>query len=315
MNQFWMAGLLPMLMIGPLQQQAAEQSIAPDLSNPETETLAIDEDRHDRFTIPVTIEGAGPFHFMIDTGSQATAVTYDVTDKVAFESLGTATLVGMASRRTVDLVELDNLQIGNQVIHNVAAPVLQSRHVGAQGIIGLDSLQDFRVMLDFRKETITVEDVSSKSSRRGFEIVVRARHKLGQLLITNAEVDGVKATVIIDTGAQASLGNMALRERIRARRQMEVETRDVNGVTLMGELSLARTLEIGDLTLENVPITYADAPAFEALGLKDTPVLSLGMQHLKIFDRVSIDFSSRRIMFDLPKNVRQPTPEFNASRL
>ena len=305
MNAFWMTTALPALLAASLLQNVGPKPIAPDLADANTDILSLDEDRHDRMTVPVTIDGIGPFDFMIDTGSQATAITEIVHDQMTLPSLGTATLVGMASRRQVQVVELDRFEVGTRTIHNLAAPVLQRNNVGADGIIGLDSLQDFRVLFDFRKETIAVADVDDRRSNRGFEIVVRARHKLGQLLITNAYVEGVKATVIIDTGAQATLGNLALRERIRARRTADVTTTDVNGVSLVGQLSYARTLRIEGLELRGVPITYADTPAFEALGLKDTPVLSLGMQHLKVFDRIAIDFSERRVLFDLPRTARQ----------
>ena len=63
---------------------------------------------------------------------------------------------------------------------------------------------------------------------------------------------------------------------------LEVTTTDVNGEPLLGQLAYVRSLEIEGLKLKNVPLTFADAPAFEALGLQDQPVLSLGMQHLKI---------------------------------
>lgn len=290
-------------------------AIAPDLADPATELIDLAADRHDRFTVPVTIDGAGPYRFMIDTGSQATAVTEFITSQVTLPSLGPATLIGMASRRTVQVVELDRFEVGTRTIHNISAPVLQRQHVGADGIIGLDTLQDFRVLIDFRKETIAVADANDRNSNRGFEIVVQARNKLGQLLITDAMVEGVKATVIIDTGAQASLGNLALRERIRARRGENVETMDVNGVRLISELSYARSLSFQGLELVNVPITFADAPAFAALGLQDRPVLSIGMEHLRLFDRVAIDFAKRRILFDLPANLRPRFDRGGASRL
>ncbi|MEL7217991.1 MAG: aspartyl protease family protein, partial [Pseudomonadota bacterium] len=146
-----------------------------------------------------------------------------------------------------------------------------------------------------------------------FEIIVRAKQKLGQLLITDAIVEGVKATVIIDTGAQSSLANNALREKIRAKRASDVTTMDVNGVTMIGQLSYVRSLEIQGLELKNVPLTFADAPAFEALGLKDKPVLSLGMQHLKMFDRVAIDFTRQRILFDVPRDVARAMRRVNQS--
>ncbi|MEL6877782.1 MAG: retropepsin-like aspartic protease [Pseudomonadota bacterium] len=311
MHYFWYGPALSMAVVG-FGQQLEEQSIAPSLTDPNTEILSLEEERNERMTVPVTIDGTGPYDFMIDTGSQATAVTHEINQALSLESLGMATLVGMASRRPVEVVELDSLELGNSTIHNLAAPVLYKNHVGADGIIGLDSLQDFRVLIDFREETIAVEDVTKKrGSRRGFEIVVRARHKLGQLLITNAEIEGVKATVIIDTGAQASLANTALRERIRTKRAQEVTTTDVNGVSMIGQMSFVRTLDIGGVTLRNVPITFADTPAFEALGLEDKPVLSLGMNHLKMFDRVAIDFSRQRVLFDLPRAVERRMRQSN----
>lgn len=273
----------------------------PSLGGPLTQVLDLERERNRRLTIPVRVEGAGPYDFMIDTGSQATAVTHEIHRSLALPSRGMATLVAMASQRPVELVQVDRLEFGKYSVEDIIAPVLDSIHVGADGIIGLDSLQDFRVLIDFRDQSITLEDVRDKKrSTSGFEIVVRARRKLGQLLITDAVVEGIRATVIIDTGAQTSLANNALRDRLRAKRATEVTTTDVNGVSMTGHLATVRSLAIEGLSLTNVPLTFADAPAFEALGLKDQPVLSLGMQHLELFDRVAIDFARQRVMFDVP---------------
>lgn len=279
------------------------EAVAPNLANPATEVIDLEEERNQRMTVPVMIAGSGPYDFMIDTGSQATAVTQEINTSLGLTQLGTATLVGMASSRPVDVVEVSSLTVGSHEVTDLESPVLFKKNVGADGIIGLDMLQDFRVLIDFRKETIAVENVSKKESKKGFEIIVRARQKLGQLLITDAMVEGVRATVIIDTGAQMSLANNALRDRIRTKRASEVTTTDVNGVSMIGQLSYVRSLKIAGLTLKDVPLTFADPPAFEALGLKDTPVLSLGMQHLELFDRVAIDFSNQRILFDVPRDV------------
>ncbi|MBU7580377.1 MAG: aspartyl protease family protein [Porphyrobacter sp.] len=288
---------------------APPPSAAAGLVDPQAEVLALKEERHSRLTLPVMVEGAGPFAFMIDTGSQATAVTHEIRAIAALPPAGRATLVGMASRREVELASVGRIEFGTNSYTNFLAPVLAREHVGADGIIGLDALQDFRVLIDFRKATISVEDTASRQSRSGFEIVVKARSKLGQLLITDAMVEGVRATVIIDTGAQASLGNMALRDKIRARRAQEVVTTDVNGVDLTGELAFVRSLSIEGLSLTDVPLTFADTPAFAALGLQDQPVLSIGMQHLALFDRVAIDFENKRIMFDVPADIARAIRE------
>lgn len=297
------------LLVGGLPASADPANPAPvpapathGIVDPAAETLALEQERHSRFTLPVLVEGAGPFAFLIDTGSEATAITQEIRDLAKLPPAGTATLVGMASRRQVELANVRRITFGSNSYTNFAAPVLERANVGADGIIGLDALQDYRVLIDFRKATISVEDTATKEGR-GFEIVVRAKNRLGQLLITDAEVEGVRTAVIIDTGAQASLGNLALRERIRARRAQAVVTTDVNGVDIIGELAVVNRLSIEGLSLRDVPLTFADAPAFEALGLNDQPVLSIGMQHLALFDRVAIDFDRKRIAFDVPADV------------
>ena len=136
------------------------EAIAPNLSDPSTEILALEEERNDRYLVPVMIEGAGPFNFMIDTGSQATAVTHQINEGLDLTHYGRATLVGMASTRPVDVVEVDEITFGNHAVYDLVSPVLDARHVGADGILGLDSLQDFRVLIDFREETIAVQDVT-----------------------------------------------------------------------------------------------------------------------------------------------------------
>lgn len=297
---------------------AAETPVATPATafiDPAAEVLALGQERNRRLTLPVMIDGAGPFAFLIDTGSQATAITHEIRTSLALAPAGTAVLVGMASRREVDLASVGRIDFGSNSFTNFAAPVLMREHVGADGIIGLDALQDLRVLLDFRQQTIAVEDASIKHSSAGFEIVVRARQKLGQLLITDALVEGVQATVIIDTGAQASLGNTALRDRIRARRASEVVTTDVNGVDLVGQIAVVRTLAIGGLALTDVPLAFADTPAFAALGLADKPVLSLGMQHLALFDRVAIDFARQRVLFDVPRDVARAIREAKRSNM
>jgi hypothetical protein len=289
----------------PLPAPDIKEAIAqlPDIEiAPAGEIMIGTEDRYQRMTVPVTVEGQGPFRFMIDTGSQATVVTRRLSDQLELQPIGFATVVGMASRVSVQLVELNGLEFAARVFDNISAPMLEARHIGADGILGLDSLQDMRVMIDFRTETIAVDTAKELGGNKGYEIVVKARRKLGRLIITDAVIDGVRTAVIIDTGAQTSIGNMALRRKLRGRDQGPSSATDVNGETLVGSLGVARALQIQKMQLNNVLITFTDSPAFEALGLIKRPALILGMGSLRLFDRVAIDFESRRVLFDMPSD-------------
>ena len=300
-------------MLSPIAAQAAQstaqtiRSLEQRINAIEGDILAITRDRHHRMTVPVQISGEGPFDFMVDTGAQATVVTPKLSERFAMTPTGTATLVGMSSKAQVTMVDFDGLQFAGRQLDNLRSPLLLERNLGADGILGLDSLQGLRVMIDFRDRTMTVGDAFEDDSSDGFEIVVRARRKLGQMIITHAEVDGVKTAIIIDTGAQGSVGNMALQRRMRGRTSGQTIATDVNGVTTSSDLFTARQVMISGLALSRVPVSFADGPAFAALGLDKRPALILGMQSLRSFDRVAIDFASRQILFDLPVGTRKRT--------
>ena len=276
---------------------SASEPLAP---GEDAELVEGEADRYRRLTVPVLIEGEGPFDFMIDTGAEATVVTHTLKEQLGLEPVGTAIVVGMASRVPVELVGLDGLEFAARVIDGLEAPLLEQRHVGADGILGLDTLQDLRVLIDFRADTIAVDDAEALGGNSGYEIIVRARRKLGRLIITEAKIDNVRTTVIIDTGAQASIGNLALMKKLRSRKREIISSMDVNGHQLVGPLDFARTLRMGGMQINNLPIVFADSPAFDQLGLGKRPAMVLGMRDLRIFDRVAIDFSSRQILFDVP---------------
>ncbi len=288
----------------PAEQEPAETQAGDE----EVIDIAFDEDRYKRMTVPVTIGGQGPYRFFIDTGAQATVVTSRITSDLELEPSGKATLVAMGSTRVVDTIAIDQLEFADRTLSGLTSPLLDRRHIGADGILGLDTLQDMRVLIDFAEGRMSVADAEQFRGNSGYEIVVRARAKLGQMIITNARLDGVKAAVIIDTGAQNSVGNMALLKKLRKRGDMTFSSTDVHGFTIEGDLTYAKRLEIGPMQLSQVPIGFADSPALEALGYTDQPALILGMGNLRMFDRVAIDFSSRRVLFDLPADVMRKGP-------
>lgn len=270
---------------------------------PDVEVINLEDERYKRMTVPVTIGANGPFRFMIDTGAQATVVSRDLADRLQLFDREPATLVGMASRRQVETTPIADVRLGSRNFYIQNAPVVEGEHIGgADGILGLDSLQNQRVQIDFVKKEMSVADAEQLGGNRGFEIIVKARSKLGQLIITNAHLDGVQVAVIVDTGAQGSIGNPALQARLRRGQHLgETELTDINGVALGGTLRIARELDLGRAKLTNLPIMFADSPSFHSLGLGDRPALVLGMAELKLFKRVAIDFQTRRILFDMPR--------------
>ena len=300
------------------QQLDAQSAIVAEeetIADEDVEEVAFDHDRYERMTIPVTIAGSGPYRFFIDTGSQATAVTHKITEDLGLEPRGKAILVAMGSQRRVDMIDIDGLEFADRVFSGLRSPLLHRSHIGADGILGLDSLQNLRVLIDFEEDRMDVTDATQlRSSNRGFDIVVRARRQLGQMIITDAEVNGVRTAVVVDTGAQNSIGNMALMQRLRKRGDDIMRTTDVNGVQFESNYIFAREIKMGGVQIFRAPIGFSDSPAFEALGLTDQPALIIGMSNLRLFERVAIDFAQQKVLFDLPESAKRSLIELGRGR-
>lgn len=271
----------------------------------ETDVIATDGDRHSRMTVPVRMGVHGPFNFLIDTGSQNTVVSTRVAERMALKPTARAKLISVIGTEMVDTVELDQIDLGRRSFYGVLAPLLDHNNIGADGIIGLDSLQGQRVLIDFRRDLIAVNDARTLGGNRGFDIIVTARRRSGQLIMTDALLDGIKVEVVIDTGAETSVGNRALQLAMKRRHspQGTAELKSVTGQKLIAELGLGRKMRVDDITFQNVLIAYVDSPAFPALGLNEKPALLLGMRDLRAFDRVAIDFAARKIFFDIPEGA------------
>jgi len=293
--------------VEPMQQAAPRTATSAEIAETQVifDTIAMEIERYRRMTVPVTIMGEGPFDFMVDTGAQATVLSRDLADQLQLMNRESATLVGMASRRAVETTLVPEFKLGERSMTIRTAPLVEGVHIGgADGILGLDSLQNQRVLLDFADGQMHISDSIGPGGTGSYDIIVRAQERLGQLIIHRAEIDGVSVDVIVDTGAQGSVGNLALGERLRRRQQLDdAVMTDVNGVRISGETRIARRLMLGTAQINNVVVSFADSPTFQSLGLEERPALILGMSELRLFERVAIDFRSRRVLFDLPGDV------------
>ncbi|TCM17365.1 aspartyl protease [Novosphingobium sp. PhB165] len=269
------------------------------------QTLRTGTDRDERMTVAVAVQGQGPYHFMIDTGSQQTVVSSALATTLGLTLGPAVTVVGMAGSSDVATARLETFAIGNRAFHDLTVPLLEGQNIGADGIVGTDSLQGQRVTLDFDQGTIAIAP-AQETQNNGYEIVVHARKRLGRLIMTNAMIDGIRADVVIDTGATSAVGNLALQKAMSKQLVGTVRLSSVTGEELAAELVIAHRLKIEDLSLTNVSIAFADSPAFKELGLERRPAIFLGMRELRVFKRIAIDFSTRKVLFDLPANVERP---------
>jgi hypothetical protein len=228
----------------------------------------------------------------------------------------------MTSRDTVDRVKVDALTLGPSTIRNLELPALREYDVGGDGIIGIDALTSKRLLMDFEKKLIKVEDASAPYHRLPGEIVVTARRYRGQLILTHVLAAGLPLDAVIDTGTEITIGNLALRDKLIKGNRDKFITVPVIGVTgVTAELQVARIaeLKLGKITISDVPMAFADVPPFKLFGLSEEPAILLGTDLLESFRRISLDFKARKVRFQLRRCQTQgimiSTDPDNFSRL
>lgn len=255
-----------------------------------------------RMTVAVQVNGHGPYRFVVDSGADSSVIGARVAQAQQLPAGRPVTLNGMTGSSVVPRVLVDELGLGPVGVSDLELPVLQEADLGGDGMLGIDALAEQRLMLDFEKRQISVEDASKPLPRMDGEIVVTARRRRGQLILTQAKANGRQVEAVIDTGTEITIGNSALREFLVRRRGAAMEKVEIIGVTgAKSELEIARVAEIrlGSVILRNVPIAFADVPPFEVFGLSKQPALLLGTDLMEVFRRVSLDFRARKVRFQL----------------
>jgi predicted aspartyl protease len=292
--------LLPLALLVPAP--AVAETVAAQESK-----VATTEDIARRMTVPVTINGQGPFYFVVDTGSDRTVISEELAERLGLPSAGKAKLHAMGGSSQVGLVKIDQVQVSNNITTNVRAAALPARHVGADGLLGIDSLKGQRIEMDFVAQTLKLVPADMPEApplAAGEVIVVTARTKLGQLIMVDADANGEKIWVVVDTGAQNTVGNSKLRtiltKRALANRVKPIEMIDVLGQRTPADYTIVDRVRIGGMAMGNTAVAFADAHPFKLFGLQKKPSMLLGIATLKVFKKVSVDFSTRKIKFLLP---------------
>ena len=278
-------------------------------SNPPPADSIVIADADQRMTVPVQIADAGPFHFVVDTGAERTVISRELAATLGLAAGRGVRVTAMANVEQVATVVIPRISVGPLGGSRIEAPAFAAVNIGGAGMLGIDTLQGHAVTIDFDQNTMAVTPSTKRRHEPPAapgEVVVRARDMFGQLVVTDAYFGARRVRVVIDTGSDITMGNPALR-KIIARRTMlrQISARAVTGVSLLADYGQIGAVRIGSTTIENLPVAFADAPPFARFGLADKPALMLGMDALRLFRRVTIDFPNRELRLLLPRDVKQ----------
>jgi hypothetical protein len=288
------------------------------------EALAVDI--FDRIVyLPVTLNGIGPFTFVLDTGAGGvSAVDRSVADSLRLR----ATPMpggGGAGEETVEIgrvdsvtVSLPDLSFGDRAVFTIPLHRMDP-HWGKRkdGVIGGDLLSALLTRIDYENKRVDFEDVAAheyKGSGERIPLTV-----LGGFLLTEAEVllygkeEPIKAVFLVDTGVRVSLFNAPYAKKHDLPAQSPKTVTGVTGFGIggvsKGIIGRVRGIRLGSILIENPVVDFS---IDEAGALADTSFSGIiGADILSRFN-VVLDYSRSQMVLEKNRFFREPS-EFEMS--
>lgn len=256
-----------------------------------------------RIAAPVMINGQGPFRFILDTGANQSVLTKRVVDAVGLTLAPESQLMlhGVTGSLVVQAAKIDSLQTGDLVQRDLKVAVLNSVMGGADGILGTQGFEGLRVTVEFNQDRIRIERSRGQRARLN-EGRIPAKLRFGRLLVVSGYVGTIRVKAVIDTGAEMTLGNIALRDALLRRRRNDHDHEDVRVVGLdetsqTGRYLRTPMIRLGEAEIEGVAIVYGDIHVFKLWELQEEPALLVGMDILGSLEKLVIDYRREEIQF------------------
>ena len=309
-------GLTGALAAGPaLAQEATEPGPGIFIDDPRF-TVDTSADANKRMTLPVWLDGKGPFQFVVDTGADRTVMSSSLALQLGLAPGPEVNVHSIAGSMATPTRRLSSLRFGKVQLRDMIVPILARSNLDADGLLGVDALKGRSVFMDFKRGQLTVQNPVSAAMRAKApnEVLITAFTSFGRLTVIDTRVEGVRATAFMDSGGGTTIGNLALAQAIRKRvratdTDAAIRLVGVTGQSVSGVARVARYIEMDKVRVTNIPMAFCDLHLFDMWGLRDKPALLLGVDVLRLFSRVELDFGNKAVLF----KVGAFTPNLPAS--
>jgi predicted aspartyl protease len=283
-------------------RSAAGTRLEPKDYQPPVNIMAVN-DLYRRMTAPIRVNGRGPFPFVVDTGSNQTVISQQLAMRLGLPLGDPAALNGVAGVRMAPTARA-RLDVGPRRRREATLSILTEADIGGAGLLGLEDLDGEVVTLDFRGQALRIEP-GHRWINDTTSVAVKAHRRSGQLTLVDVDLAGLKVTAFIDSGAQNTIGNMALRSLALTRTPLmtwlQTPIVSATGQTIDAEMADLPRLRVGSLHMPSWPVAFADLHTFQMWNLVDRPAILLGVDVLSRFESVSLDFVRDEVRFRLPQ--------------
>jgi predicted aspartyl protease len=294
---------------------AAECVDAPDLAAYQAATPAdfalgpTRSDRLGRVVAPVSINGQGPFRFIVDTGANRSAMSEALVSQLGLTPSGFGDVHSVHGVSTAPLVEVSSLRYGELSLGSAALPMLQGAVLaGEQGLLGVDGMRGRRLRMDFDRNCIEIMPAREARRLRGWA-AIRGHLRFGHLVVVPGSINGLRVHLLLDTGSDSTLANNALRDALNARTRNRARFDYAIAHTAGEPVILERAMFIprmtlGELEVRNITAYVGDFHIFQLWDLIQEPTLLIGMDVLAQSRGLAIDYERGTVYLHVRDDLR-----------
>ena len=154
--------------------------------------------------VPVRLDGAGPFEFLLDTGTSATIVDSSLVDRLGLAAYDRATLVGPGGTVVVKRARLGQLTVGPKSVEGLevlCADMGAVRRLGSRivGVLGQDVLGRFDYLLSYERRHLRFDPEDAIAGAR----VPFERHHRRMVVEVALGKEGDARRFVLDSGASS----------------------------------------------------------------------------------------------------------------
>jgi Aspartyl protease len=226
--------------------------------------------------VPVHVNGAGPYIFVLDTGSSRSIVSSALARELNAPVVARSEIVGSGGSEMGMVVRLGPVTVGSARVPGLLAPIVDESRLsqlgsGIRGVLGQDFLAGFNYTLDYRRARLVWEAAVACDTRDA----IAARVVEGRMVVAMRDGRGETLRLVADSGAEiAVLCNFNARDDSR---QPRVRLAGLTGGANGAALRSIPLLRAGSIALRHT---------MAAIVPRNEPAAD-GLLPLRVFSRVS----------------------------
>lgn len=167
--------------------------------------------------VSLSLNGTGPFDFLVDTGAQVTAIDEQLASQLGVQDEGNVHVSGVATYASKSYTHLAFLEVGGHRVPDVLAVIdnlteLHRADRRIRGIVGENFLMHFDLLVDNDHAALCLDDTGAlAAAMKGTRIPLRQPYgpdhglPLMRPLVIGAHVEGIPDSLLLrlDSGSNA----------------------------------------------------------------------------------------------------------------